>query len=61
MKKIFLILIPLLMFTRCENILEDINVNPNNPVNAPAQLLLIGAELADITVQVSHLQRISGM
>ncbi|MGB4973714.1 MAG: SusD/RagB family nutrient-binding outer membrane lipoprotein, partial [Cyclobacteriaceae bacterium] len=61
MKKIILILLPLLMFTRCENILEDINVNPNEPVSAPADLLLIGAELANITVHVSHLQRISGM
>ncbi len=61
MKKIIFILIPLLMFTRCESILEDINVNPNEPVEAPADLLLIGAELANITVQVSHLQRISGM
>lgn len=61
MKKIILILIPLLMFTRCESILEDINVNPNEPVEAPADLLLIGAELATVTVQNSHLQRISGM
>ena len=61
MKKILLIFIPLLIFTRCENLVEDINVNPNTPVSAPAELLLIGAELADITVQVSHLQRISGM
>ena len=61
MKKIILILIPLLIFTRCESILEDINVNPNEPTEAPAELLLIGAELANVTVQVSHLQRISGM
>ncbi|HCM76269.1 MAG TPA: hypothetical protein DIS90_07795 [Cytophagales bacterium] len=61
MKKILLILIPLLVFTRCESILEDINVNPNEPTEAPADLLLIGAELANVTVQVSHLQRISGM
>ena len=61
MKKILLILIPLFVFTRCENILEDINVNPNEPTEAPADLLLIGAELANVTVQVSHLQRISGM
>lgn len=61
MKKILLILIPLFVFTRCENILEDVNVNPNEPINAPADLLLIGAELANITVHASHLQRISGM
>ncbi|MEQ9415781.1 MAG: SusD/RagB family nutrient-binding outer membrane lipoprotein, partial [Cyclobacteriaceae bacterium] len=61
MKKILLIFIPLLIFTRCENIVEDINVNPNNPVSAPADLLLLGAELANITIQASHLQRISGM
>ena len=50
-----------MIFTRCESILEDINVNPNEPTEAPAELLLIGAELANVTVQVSHLQRISGM
>lgn len=61
MKKIFLVFIALFMFTRCENILEGVNDNPNNPIEAPADLLLIGAELADITVQVSHVQRISGM
>jgi hypothetical protein len=61
MKKFILIFLSILVFTSCENLVDDINVNPNEPVDAPANLLLIGAELADITVQVSHLQRISGM
>lgn len=61
MKKIILILLPLLIFTQCESLVEDINVNPNEPINAPADLLLIGTELATVTSQVSHLQRISGM
>ncbi len=61
MKKILLIFLALTIFTRCENILEDVNVNPNNPTAAPGDLLLIGAELATISVSVSHLQRISGM
>jgi starch-binding outer membrane protein, SusD/RagB family len=61
MKKVIFVLISLLIITGCESLVEGINENPNEPIEAPANLLLVGAELATITVQVSHLQRISGM
>ncbi|MBT30622.1 MAG: SusD/RagB family nutrient-binding outer membrane lipoprotein [Thalassobius sp.] len=60
MKKI-LIAILILSAISCENLVDDINQNPNEPVDVPAELLLKGMMLADITVQVSHMQRISAM
>jgi hypothetical protein len=36
-------------------------VDPNNPTSVNAETLLRGIELANITVQVSHIQRITGM
>ena len=64
MKNIFsLILVgSMLMLTSCE-IPTDLNDNPNEITlqDADAILFLNGAQLANIMVQNSHLNRISGM
>ena len=61
MFKIRHLVIVLLAFTSCQDLVDDINENPNEPTNVRPELLLKGMELANITVQVSHVQRISAM
>ena len=39
----------------------DLNDNPNEPTEVPEILLLTGTMLADISINASHIQRISGM
>jgi hypothetical protein len=60
MKHIKLIAIVLsLFFIGCEY--DDLNDNPNAPTEVPELLVLTGTMLADISVNASHIQRISGM
>ena len=61
MKKILNLSCIALCLLSCQELVEDINTNPNNPQNVRSELLLKGMMLADISVQVSHIQRISGM
>ena len=49
------------MMVSCSKVYEGQNVDPNNPTAVNAETLLRGIELANITVQVSHVQRITGM
>lgn len=49
------------MMVSCSKVYEGQNVDPNNPTSVNAETLLRGIELANITVQVSHIQRITGM
>jgi hypothetical protein len=53
----------LAMGTACEDLVDDINDNPNEITadDVDARLFLTGAQLANIQVQVGHLNRISGM
>ena len=66
MKKIFTksILALLLVFSfSCEDLNEDINANPNDILitDVEDKLFLTGAQLANIQIQLGHLNRISGM
>ncbi len=66
MKKIFTksILALLIIFSfSCEDINEDINANPNDILitDVEDKLFLTGAQLANVQLQVRHLNRISGM
>lgn len=61
------ILIPFLcvsLFFSCEKSFEELNYNPNSITTdevIPADLLIKGTMLANISINLSHLQRISGM
>jgi hypothetical protein len=61
MKKIFIIAVFTTFMVSCSKVYEGQNVDPNNPTAVNAETLLRGIELANITVQVSHVQRITGM
>ena len=61
MKKIFIIAVFTTFMVSCSKVYEGQNVDPNNPTSVNAETLLRGIELANITVQVSHIQRITGM
>tara|TARA_B100000900_G_scaffold114693_1_gene96170 strand:- start:11827 stop:13248 length:1422 start_codon:yes stop_codon:yes gene_type:complete len=66
MKKLFTnsILALLLVFSfSCEDLNEDINSNPNDILitDVEDKLFLTGAQLANIQLQLGHLNRISGM
>ena len=66
MKKLFTksILALLIIFSfSCEDINEDINSNPNDILitDVEDKLFLTGAQLANIQLQLGHLNRISGM
>jgi len=60
MKKIkYIVLVFAIILGSCDY--GDLNDNPNEPTNVPEILLLNGTMLADIAINASHLQRISGM
>ena len=66
MKKLFTksILALLIVFSfSCEDLNEDINSNPNDILitDVEDKLFLTGAQLANIQLQLGHLNRISGM
>lgn len=49
------------MMVSCSKVYEGQNIDPNNPTSVNAETLLRGIELANISVQVSHVQRITAM
>lgn len=53
----------ILLFPACEDMVEDINENPNDILvqDVETKLFLTGAMLANVQVQCGHLNRISGM
>lgn len=60
MKKINYIIIAFCIFwTGCNY--GSLNDNPNEPTVVPETLLLTGTMLADVSINASHIQRISGM
>jgi len=61
MKKIFIIAVFTTLMVSCSKVYEGQNIDPNNPTAVNAETLLKGIELANITVQVSHVQRITAM
>lgn len=63
LKILILMCMVLVMGTACEDLVDDINDNPNEITadDVEARLFLTGAQLANVQVQVGHLNRISGM
>jgi len=61
MKYILIIACLVFMGVSCTKVYDGQNVDPNNPTNVNAETLLKGIELANVSVQVSHIQRITGM
>ena len=61
MNKILVIITAVLCFLSCTKVYEGMNIDPNNPVDVNPETLLKGIQIANITVQVSHIQRITNM
>ena len=67
MKKIqlslYLVVFAALLFSTssCKKIVEDINIDPNNPTAAPYNLVLNGAQIGGILVYEGNLARVAGM
>ena len=55
----YIIIAICLVFSGCDY--EDLNENPNAPTEVPELLVLTGTMLADISINASHIQRISGL
>lgn len=45
----------------CESVVDGLNVDPNNPTDAPAELILTSAQIANVTVHEGHTVRVAGM
>jgi len=60
-KSIIVIISAFAILSSCSKVYDGKNVDPNNPTDVTGETLLRGIELANVTVQVSHLQRITGM
>ena len=62
-KKYSLIIVLAIMLSACEGMLDGINEDPNDIVadEVAAELYLTGAQLANISAQAGHMNRISGM
>lgn len=61
MKILYRTLIALLLLVNnigCKKIVENLNVDPNNPTDAPASLVFTGTELANIAVQEGMASRL---
>lgn len=50
-----------LFATSCKKLVEDVNVNPNSPVDAPSNLLLNGAQVSSIVLYEGDWARLAGM
>ncbi len=63
MKTLFVVVSLSILLTSCEKMVEGINENPNNLVQADieARLLLTGAQLANTIAQAGHNNRIAGL
>lgn len=62
--KIIIVFLCTAIFSSCEKSFEELNYNPNSITTdevIPANLLIKGTMLANISINLSHLQRISGM
>jgi hypothetical protein len=63
MKKIFniLSLATVLFVASCSKSVEDVNISPNSPTDAPSDLLLNGAQVSSIVFYEGEWARLSGM
>jgi hypothetical protein len=50
-----------LFASSCRKLVDDVNVNPNSPVDAPSNLLLNGAQVSSIVLYEGDWARLSGM
>jgi hypothetical protein len=55
------LLATLIILGSCKKLTEDLNVNPNQPTDAPSDLVLNGTEVASILVYEGNLARIAGI
>ena len=51
----------ILSTSSCKKIVEDINIDPNNPTAAPYSLVLNGSQVAGILIYEGNLARVAGM
>lgn len=61
MKKIFYIALVTLLIASCDDLFEGINDDPNNPIDAPYDKILTGAEVGNIILQSGETARRSGI
>jgi len=63
MKKvsIYFILFSIILFSSCKKLVEDVNVNPNSPTDAPSNLVLNGAQVSSIILYEGDFARLAGM
>jgi hypothetical protein len=63
MKRVHFILIvaTIYFFSSCKKIVEDVNVSPNSPTEAPADLILNGAQVSSIVLHEGDYARLSCM
>lgn len=54
-------LLALGLFASCKDLVDDLNVNPNNPLDATAPVMLTGVELSNIVVQEGEASRCAGV
>ncbi|MBV6642968.1 MAG: SusD/RagB family nutrient-binding outer membrane lipoprotein [Cyclobacteriaceae bacterium] len=45
----------------CSSLVDDLNDDPNNPTDANVNLILVSAQLADITIHEAHVARVAGL
>jgi hypothetical protein len=55
------LLLFVLIFSSCKKIVEDVNINPNSPTDAPADLILNGAQVSSIVFYEGDFARLAGM
>ncbi|RYY10219.1 MAG: SusD/RagB family nutrient-binding outer membrane lipoprotein, partial [Cytophagaceae bacterium] len=61
MKKYILYLLALSLLPGCKNLVDDLNISPNNPQDASAAVMLTGVELADDIAQEGEAARRAGV
>jgi hypothetical protein len=61
MKKYILYLLTLGLLPGCKNLVDDLNISPNNPQDASAPVMLTGVELANDIAQEGEAARRAGM
>ncbi|WP_339606355.1 SusD/RagB family nutrient-binding outer membrane lipoprotein [uncultured Roseivirga sp.] len=61
MKKIYYIILVSLLIVSCEDLFEGVNNDPNNPISAPYDKILTGAEVGNIILQTGETARRAGI
>jgi hypothetical protein len=54
-------IILILTVSSCKKIVEDVNVSPNSPTEAPSDLILAGAQVSSIVLHEGDFARLAGM